>query len=270
MKYFALTNDIDHSKITNLRKIFHEFNKKDIKITMSIFATLKNNKIALCRHCNTNDTHSLEDKEFLNFIKSEVKNGHEIAYHGYSQGNDTNDEFKLGLKIFKDKIEYEPKIYIEHGGHLLSNEPDMVTKQNLSFFGNIIGSPFYVKETIKENFDLITTQEQVVRQNDLIKLNELFEDGEIKKFKRIPLYLLKNISKQYNDDRAFIGYTHFGYTGYKSKNPIKNYFNKKYSLEWWTNKKEIRDNVNYIHNKILELNMKPCTVSQIYKSYMNL
>ena len=62
----------------------------------------------------------------------------------------------------------------------------------------------------------------------------------------------------------FIGYTHFGYTGYKSKFLIKNLFNKTFSLEWWTSKKEIRDNVKLIYNHLIENDIKSVTVSDLY------
>lgn len=265
MKYFALTNDIDHSKVTDLKNIFNEFNKKNIKITISIFSTLKTHSNKLCEHCNISDTNSLDEKDFVNFLKDQIDIGHEIAYHGFSQSNDYREEFIKGISIIEDKIGITPKIYIEHGGHSLSHSMDMVANQNLSLFGKIKESNYYVKDIIESKFNLITTHEEINYDPKFMSYDQVFKQGKIKKFIRTPLHIFKNLNfKNIKDGEMFIGYTHFGYTGYKSKFLIKNLFNKTFSLEWWTSKKEIRDNVKLIYNHLIENDIKSVTVSDLY------
>jgi hypothetical protein len=91
--YFVLTNDPDHGRAEDYRRILRKLAKHEIYVTTAVFCTLKDDGSPLTRHCYNGETHTLEDKGYRELIVEARDLGHEIAFHGYSQVSDTRDEF---------------------------------------------------------------------------------------------------------------------------------------------------------------------------------
>jgi len=75
-----------------------------------------------------------------------------------------------------------------------------------------------------------------------------------------------------NVNNSIVGYTHFGYKGYRRRfNFIKNYFDKNSYLERWLYKNDLKITVGIIKNYMKDNGIdKSLTTSQLYKHYCNL
>jgi hypothetical protein len=272
MKYFVLTNDPDHGKTEDYRRILKLLAQKKIFVTTAVFCTLKEDGSSLSKHCHKGETNTLEDKDYRGLMLQAKEWGHEIAFHGYSQVSDSRDEFKQGLKIFSSIFGEAPRVYFEHGGHPDKHPIDMVKKENLSYYGSDKKSIYYVKDIIKDTFDVVWTHDYLM---DFLKnplnLKDIFieKDGIIY-LKRWRMYHFNDIKNKISKiDNTIVGYTHFGYGGYRSnKNFIKNYFDKNSYLERWIDKQDCDRAVELLKNFIEEDNVKSLTVSGLYKEYL--
>jgi hypothetical protein len=277
MRYFSLVNDPDHGKTENYREVLTKLSKKEIFITTAVFCKLKDNNSALSKHCNKGDTDTLSDPHYKKLMLEARDLGHEIAFHGYSQVSDTSDEFQEGLDNFKKIFGDYPKIYIEHGGHLKSHNKDMVKKENLSFYGSNSNSKYYIKDKLKNIFDLIWTHDYLM--DDLkspLPVKKIFEtiDG-ITYFKRWRMYHFNDLKKKIdNKNNVIVGYTHFGYEGYKRSgrnfllNILNNQLNKKSFLERWQHQ-DIDRSIRILSDYLIDYKVKPLTISNLYNIYLN-
>ena len=175
MKYFSLTNDPDHGKTDDYRKVLRMLSRNGIFVTTAVFCKLKNDNSSLSRHCFKGDTNTLEDTEYRDLMIEAKELGHEIAYHGYSQVSDTRDEFKKGLEIFKNIFGEYPKVYFEHGGHTSFHPADKVKKENLSFSN--LGDYGAIGITKQSKFlkDLSTEKDQYVKVVKQLKTNKILK-----------------------------------------------------------------------------------------------
>jgi hypothetical protein len=277
LRYFVLTNDPDHGKTEDYKLILRELSKNNIFVTTAVFCTLKDDKSALAKHCHRGDTDTLDVKEYRELMIEAKDLGHEIAFHGYSQVSDTRDEFQKGLDIFKKIFREYSKVYIEHGGHIKFHPKNMVKKENLSLYGNNEKTEYYIKDIIYDVFDLVWTHNYLRDDlNEPIPLDKIFvkEDG-ITYFNRWRMYNFNQIKNKINDiQNVFIGYTHFGYTGYKRSgrnfllNFYKNFFDKNSYYERWL-KKDLKVIIRLLKNDLLKNNFKSYTISQLFEEYNN-
>jgi len=270
-KYFVLTNDPDHGLFKDYKNIFKSLSKNNIYITTAIFCTIKNDNNALCSHCNSNDTNSLSNDKYKDLMLLAKDFGHEIAFHGYSQSNDSRDEFKKGLDIYYDIFKEYPYTYIEHGGHMKSHNPEMVTNQNLSKFGKKIDSDYYVYDIVKEMFKLVWTHDYMDEDIHVKNIKDIFTNNDgVDYFSRSRMLNYDSKIKLINDcQNTFVGYTHFGYKGYKSRfNFIRNQLAKdSHYSEWWsTNQRDLNRIVEKIKNDILRYNLNSVTIKDLHQS----
>lgn len=273
MNYFCLTNDPDHGVTDDYKKIFEELSKNSIYITTAIFCCLKNDNSALSAHCNSNETSSLEDKEYKNLMLKIRDEGHEIAFHGYSQSHDSRDEFQRGIDIYKDVFGEYPSIYIEHGGHKSKHPKEMVKNENLSNYGAVPSSKYFIKDIIRDCFNLVWTHDNLNDNIDsVMQLEDSFIEIEgITYFNRWRMRDFKKVIKSMNGSgQSFIGYTHFGYPGYRrrGRNIIKNlYMNRTshhYAHERWLNE-DHKVNIKKISESLIRHKAKSVTLSELFK-----
>ena len=270
MRYFVLTNDPDHGKTEDYRRILKLLAKKGIYVTTAVFCTLKDDGSLLGRHCYKGETHTLEDREYRKLMLKARDWGHEIAFHGYSQVSDTRDEFLRGLEIFKKVFGGYPKIYIEHGGHPKKHPIGLVKKENLALEGTKKGSRYYVEDVIKEVFELVWTHEYLLDDlNHPLNINDIFveKDGIIY-FKRWRMYHVWNFYEKVTDSlNTIIGYTHFGYKGYKSRfNFLRNFLDKASFCERWLSK-DLQKAIDCISSILYEKNMISSTLGNLWRIY---
>ncbi len=271
MNYFVLTNDPDHGQTENYKKIFRELSKKNIFVTTAVFCTLKDDKSFLARHCFKNETHTLDDLSFRKLMLSIKDEGHEIAYHGYSQVSDTREEFSKGLEIFHHVFKEYPKVYIEHGGHPKSHPLFKCKKENLALEGSIKRSRYFVKDFVKEMFSMMWTQEYLMDKTPhFLPVSNIFNlDDGILYFKRWRMAHFKKCLKNLSgDEKAFVGYTHFGYRGYQSKFPLIDIFHTDRRYEWWSNQR-LYKTVRLLSESLDKYRLKPTTLSGLFTQEIN-
>ncbi len=268
MNYFVLTNDPDHGLLDNYRKIFRELNKRGIFVTTAVFCTLKDDGSALSRHCFKNETLCLADEAYKNFMLELRDLGHEIALHGYSQVSDTRDEFQKSIDIFHRVFKEYPKIYIEHGGHPKSHSLGMCKKENLKVEGSLPDSRYFVKDIIRDVFDLVWTCDYLLDGiYEPLSMADIFqlEDG-ILYFKRWRMTYIQKLATNLSQDlNTIVGYTHFGYRGYESRYAIKNFFRKNTRLEWWS-EKNLHKTAALLAQILDEHHLKSLTLSDLLKT----
>ncbi|MEZ8013994.1 MULTISPECIES: hypothetical protein [Vibrio] len=273
MKYFALTNDPDHGMTEPYDKIITELSKRDIFITTAVFSTIGQDDSKLSEHCNASETDSLENKEYRNLMLKARDLGHEIAFHGYSQVSDNRVEFQKGLDVYKNVFGDYPKVYFEHGGHKKSHPISMVKKENLSHLGREENSEYYVEDIVKDVFDVVWTHDHL--RDDAEKpfsFENVFEVKEgITYLNRTRMYHFNKIKKGLSEENNIIvGYTHFGYEGYKSRrNFIRNITDKDSFYERWIGRRDLKKVVGLLDRFIKENDIKPITVSNLFKEYIN-
>lgn len=243
MSYFVLTNDPDHGLLDDYRRIFRELGDRRILVTTAVFCVLKDDGSALARHCRANETHCLADDAYRDFMLELRDQGHEIAFHGYSPVSDTRDEFQRGLDAFRRTFGEYPRIYIEHGGHPRSHPPELCKQENLKVEGASPDSPHFVKDLVRDVFDAVWTHDHLLDGVDEpLPVADVFrvEDG-IRYFRRWRMNDVEKLASNLSTVRnTIIGYTHFGYRGYESRYFVKNLFNRRSRLEWWSKRNSHR------------------------------
>ena len=273
MNYFVLTNDPDHGLLDNYRKVFYELSKWDIFVTTAVFCVLKDDRSALSRHCFENETHCLADEAYKNFMLELKDLGHEIAFHGYSQVSDTRDEFQKGLDMFHRTFKDYPKIYIEHGGHPKSHPTGLCKKENLKIEGSTPNSRYFVKDVIRNVFDLVWTHDYLLDSvYEPLSMTSIFhvEDG-ILYFKRWRMtYVEKLVTHLSPGQDTIVGYTHFGYRGYEKRSYIRIPFRKDdRRLEWWSERR-LHKTAALLAQILREHNLQSLTLSDLLKSSQGL
>ena len=261
MKKIVLTNDIDHGSLERYKMIYEALNYNDLSVDTAIFCKLEDDKSKLATHCYENETLSLDNKEFVAFVKDMTSCGHSFSYHGYSQISNTRQKFLDGLKIFEDLLGFRPLAYIEHGGKYGYHDEQMVKKETLSYLGSDEKSEYFVKDIISDYFDLVWTQDYLLEGNNVSP--KLFKKiDNIVYFNRVRNV---NLLKQIKNHEILIGYTHFGYDGYlRPKLDWIPFFKKdNRKLESWSNTKQVSDAIKILKNLVKEQNVMFSTLKTL-------
>ena len=267
MKKIVLTNDIDHGSLERYKIIYDALNQNNLLVDTALFCKIEDDGSKLAAHCNKHDTVSLEDTEFLAFVKDMISCGHNFSYHGYSQVSNNRQKFLDGIKIFEDLLGFKPRTYIEHGGKYGHHDDQMVKKETLAYLGSNKESEFYVKDIIKEHFDMVWTHDYLIEKNTSYSSSEVFteKDGIIY-FNRVKnVNLLENIDKL----DVLIGYTHFGYDGYSipKYDWIPFFKSNNRRLETWANKQQTHDALKILKSLSNEKKVVFSTLNQIYDQH---
>ena len=168
----VITNDPDHGKLDDYKKVFSLLDRLNIKITTSVFCKIENDHSDLSRHCYKNETHSLEDPAYKEFMQELYEDGHEIAFHGYSQISNTRERFLEGLEIFKSTFGDYPYTYIEHGGNPKKHSIGMCKKETLAIEGLNPKSEYYIWDIIKEKLNCIWAWHDLLDDDYHVKQGE--------------------------------------------------------------------------------------------------
>jgi hypothetical protein len=224
-----ITNDPDHGKTDDYVRIFSDLHRLGIKITTAVFCTMDDDGSDLARHCYRGETHTLADPAYRDLMLALHEQGHEIAFHGYSQVSNRREKFIEGLEIFKDTFGHYPFTYVEHGGNPKTHSSGMCKRETLAMEGMDPESNYYIWDIVKEKISCVWAWHDLLDDDYAVKqLGELFyQKDNIWFFRRSRLFYLDCMLKSLTRHGGiFIGYTHFGFTGY-SKEP-------QYRLENWT------------------------------------
>ena len=227
----VITNDPDHGRTDDYARVFGALSKIGLRVTTSVFCNVENDDSELARHCHRGDTHSLADSAYRDLMMELREQGHEIAFHGYSQVSNTRDKFIQGLETFKDIFGDYPFTYMEHGGNPLRHPPGMCKQESLALDGMNPESPYYVWDVIREKIGYVWAWHDLLDDDYGVKhAQDLFSHREgVTFFRRARLhYLDRMLNEVSRQGGVFLGYTHFGYNGYP-KEP-------EFRFENWTGK----------------------------------
>ena len=216
-----ITNEPDHGLTKDYIPIFKELTNLGIKVTTAVFADIENREEfpgkseTLARHCYPGETNSLADPEYRDLMLEIKDLGHEIAYHGYSQVNNTAEYFAKGIEIYEEVFGEKPFTYMEHGGNpFKSHPPEMCKKETLDVLGKQKGSKYYVWDLIKQNFGITWAHHELLDDdyNFVDTKKTFYTEGDSLMFRRHRMYYLETILDKHGKDiseeeNLFIGYT---------------------------------------------------------------
>ena len=269
--YFVLTNDPDHGVTEHYRTVFRELTKRDIFVTTAVFCTVKDDGSALARHCYGGETDHLSLPDYRDLMLELADLGHEIAFHGYSQVNDTRDELQKGLEMFHATFGRYPAVYIEHGGGPATHSMELCKRETLAVQGADRESEYYVKDVVRDVFDLVWTRDYLLEQvNTPLDVADTFhsEDG-ILYFKREPMAQVEPLFGQLSGrGQAIVGYTHFGYRGYEPRRKLASFFRKRNfpQLECWSHR-HLDRTVSLLADSLAEHALESLTLSDLLKTH---
>jgi hypothetical protein len=109
---FTIFDDTDGAQIDNIKPIYDLLLKLQIFTTKSVWPLQSTDKNDLYAHSFT-----LENKQYLNFIKQLNDSGFEIAFHNASSSSNTREKTIEGLEFFKKCLGYYPKSYANHNNN---------------------------------------------------------------------------------------------------------------------------------------------------------
>ena len=225
----VITNDPDHGTTEDYARVFGELTRLGLKVTTSVFCTLEDDSSDLARHCHAGETESLADPAFRDLMLELHDQGHEIAFHGYSQVSNTRERFVEGLEIFREALGHYPFTYVEHGGNPRKHPSDGCKRETLAMEGLNPESSYYVWDIIKDKVGCVWAWHDLLDDDYGVKqVEDLFYqcDGVLL-FRRARMHYLDRVIRDVaREGGVFSGYTHFGYEGYR-KAP-------EYRFENWT------------------------------------
>jgi len=258
----VLTNDPDHGKTRDYRRVFDALNRLRLKVTTAVFCTMEDDGSELAHHCHRGETHSLADRTYRDLMLELHEQGHEIAFHGYSQVSNTREKFIEGLEIFKETFGHYPFTYVEHGGNPTIHGLGMCKRESLAMEGLNPESPFYIWDIVKKKIGCVTTRMDLLDQDYRVKqIADLFyqRDGVLF-FRRARMHyldhMLWDLARQ---NGVFIGYTHFGYQGYSKE--------QKYRYENWTGQ-YLRGAIKGLEHVLKRHNVTNLTVQELAQTYI--
>jgi hypothetical protein len=104
---FTIVDDTDHATIERIKPIYDLLHKLKLKTTKTVWTFPHENS-------QYKDTQTLEDEEYLGFIKRLIDNGFEIASHG-AKGNSSKRETTIkAFESFYEKLGFYPRMHVNH------------------------------------------------------------------------------------------------------------------------------------------------------------
>jgi len=104
---FTIIDDTDNAYFENIKPIYDILYENGLKTTKTIW-------VYPPRDINESKGDSLQNKEYLEFIKNISNRGFEIGLHNVGSGDYYRKEIINGLEEFKTKLGFHPKIHINH------------------------------------------------------------------------------------------------------------------------------------------------------------
>lgn len=102
---FAIIDDTDNGTTENVKPVYDLLYDLNLKATKTVW-------VYPPRDIFKGD--SLQNENYLNFIKTLVKRGFEIALHGVGSGAFKREEIISGLKLYKKLLGEYPNIHVNH------------------------------------------------------------------------------------------------------------------------------------------------------------
>lgn len=104
---FTIFDDTDRATVANVQPVYSLLKELQILTTKSVW-------VFPSRVNSLNDGETLEDKDYLNFIKDLDKNGFEIALHGVSADSSRRERTIFGIEQFNKLLGFYPTSCCAH------------------------------------------------------------------------------------------------------------------------------------------------------------
>ncbi len=117
-KRFActFTDDTDWADPERVRKVYEFIDSCSLKVTKTVWVFPAKRKSGNPEETGLRvDGCTLQDRDYLELVRSLQKSGHEIALHMASGGNNTREETIAAYEMFKTLLGQYPKVNINHG-----------------------------------------------------------------------------------------------------------------------------------------------------------
>ena len=92
---FTIVDDTDNSTVDNIKQVYDYLYECDLKTTKTVWVYPSRNHF-------TGD--SLQDEDYLKFVKELINNGFEIGLHNVGSGKFNREEIIEGLEIFNNEL----------------------------------------------------------------------------------------------------------------------------------------------------------------------
>ena len=107
---FAIFDDTDNATVANTKPVYDYLNLRGAVATKSVWVFDSRGKYA---------GESLQNTDYLKWIKELQENGCEIALHGVGDGPFEREEIIDGIEVYRQKVGGYPRLHCNH-----SNNPD--------------------------------------------------------------------------------------------------------------------------------------------------
>ncbi len=185
----SFVDDTDLSTIDNTAPVYDLLSDLNIKGTKTVWIHRQKRSSAFSEKdeyivsSNTHNGSTLEDEEYLDFIKSLRTKGYEIALHGITAGNSYRDEIIEGIDTFKHIFGDYPKINILHernrenlyaGNDKLDFWPFKLLEKmtdNSDYQGHREGSKYFWGDIAKAKIKYIRLPFHTISEVNTLKVN---------------------------------------------------------------------------------------------------
>lgn len=112
---FTIFDDTDGAQIDNIKPIYELLFELNIFTTKSVWTLPSDNK-----NDPEYNSFTLDDNNYLEFIKELHNNGFEISFHNASSISSVREQTIEGIEIFKKKLGFYPKSFATHNNNIES------------------------------------------------------------------------------------------------------------------------------------------------------
>lgn len=162
---FTIFDDTDVSTLGNIQPIYDYLYSLGILTTKSVWPLAGNQT-----NSDFAGSHTLQDRDYTDYIKELSARGYEIAFHGASMESNTREDTLAGLEHFNNILGFYPRSYACHAG----NKENMYwgkdrfhyrlfrllyellnRKRSTCYSGSKEGSPYYWADICYKHFDYV-------------------------------------------------------------------------------------------------------------------
>lgn len=190
-KDFALTfvDDTDRSTRANTEPVYEFLWQHGVLGTKTVWVTRSRRTSAYRRDLERavdlpdNSGATLEDPDYLAFVRTLIDHGYEIALHGVAAGNSYRDEIVHGLEAFRAHLGAYPRMNIFHernienlyaGRHKLDLLPLRLLEGALhrsEYLGHVPDSPYFWGDLAQEKITYMRVPFHTLRDVNTLRVN---------------------------------------------------------------------------------------------------
>ncbi len=104
---FTVVDDTDGATLGNIKPVYDYLAERKIFTTKTCWAFPPKDAVY--------KGSSLQDEDYVCYLKELSEKGFELAFHNAGSGNHTRDETLAGLELFRETFGHYPRMHINHG-----------------------------------------------------------------------------------------------------------------------------------------------------------